>query len=117
MFDKVRAATPEECAALADNSDLTPSTSVWAFEKREGKPDFIVARIALELDPLHFAEDSPTNRRALFVWETENHYRKLGFNEYYFNIDATDEKWLSTVLKWGAQIVSQAPEYRLKKVL
>lgn len=117
MLDKVRVATPEEVASIAEQADLTPTSTVFAFERPGGEPDLLVARIALELDPIFFQPQSGTARRAAFVWDAQNHFRKLGYTEYYFGVNVDDKEWIATIEKWGAERTTDYPEFRFKKTL
>jgi hypothetical protein len=112
-MDAIRYATPEEIESIKETSDLTSATAVVTF----GGKDFGVLRIANELDPIHFHEDTTDKRKLFFLTNIETALRLQGIKEIYFNIRADDEAWLSIAKHWGAEAVSKVPEIRFKKVL
>lgn len=112
-MDIVRKATPEEIAVFADRSDLTPTSDVLTF----GGKDFAVVRTCTEIDPMWFAEESSTTRRAIFAMNLESILRFQGVREIYFNVSVADEKYRGVLEHWGATPVSKEPELRYKKVL
>lgn len=117
-MDKIRLATPEEIQALPRNAELIPPVTVVAFDNSEsGKPDFAVIRTALEIDPVYYAEDSSDRRKLMFQWGLETALRVQGVPMYYFNLNASDEKWLGIVEKFGAERQSSEPEIRFRKFL
>jgi hypothetical protein len=115
-MDRIRLASEAEVASIAEKAWLTPPATVLAFG--EEKPDLAVYRMAPELDPVYFAEDSNTKRRAIFVWGIENGLRMQAvFPHYYFNVAVADKAWQEHVEHWGATRVSGEPEYRYLKRL
>lgn len=113
-MDTIRYATPEEIQAIAPNSDLSQvSTSVVTF----GGKDYAVLRQAFEVDPVHFAEDSPDRRKVWFLMNIETALRLQGIKEFYLNARADDPQWIEVLKHWGAEPVSPTPEIRFKKVL
>lgn len=112
-MDIVRLATPEEVDKIAATSDLTPTSTVITF----GGKDFAVVRQCWEIDPMHFAPESNTQRRLIFGMNLETMLRMNGVKEVYFNVPIADEKYLKVLETWGASPTSKEPELRLKKVL
>lgn len=112
MISGIRLATPEEVEAIRKDSDLTNATRVLVFDN-----DRAVIRMALEVDPVHFAKDTPKHKRALFLWGIENTLRLEGVPEYYFNVRVEDQEFIDTVKGFGAVQVSRGPELRFKKTL
>lgn len=112
-MDTIRKATPEEIANFADRADLTPSSDVLTF----GGKDFAVIRTCTEIDPMFFHESSNVNRKAIFGMNLESILRFQGVREIYFNVPATDEKYIKVLETWGASPTSREPELRFKKVL
>lgn len=117
MLDKIRLASPEEVESIHANADITPRSSVYAFERKEGKPDLMVVRPCLEFDPMLMRPESGIARRVAFTWGLEGIARALGNTEYYFNVRCSDEDWIRNVEKFGAVRTSVEPEYRYKKSL
>lgn len=118
MLEKVRLATPEEVQSIQEHADLTPRSSVYAFDNdKTGKPDLAVVRQTVEVDPMILAPGSNTTRQAAFGWALENILRAFGATEYYWQVSPLAEEWLKNLEKWGAQIVSKEPELRLRKNL
>lgn len=118
-MDNLRLATAEEIAKLQLTSDITPQTTVVAFDNAQtGQPDFAVLRQVFEVDPMLFADGTNSRRKAMFVWALENSFRIMGTPQaYYFNVLASDETWQGVVKTWGAEQISAAPELRFKKLL
>lgn len=112
-MDKIRTATPEEIAAIASVSDITPTSEVLTF----GGKDFAVIRRCVEIDPMHFHEESTTSRKMIFALNLETVLRLTGVTEVYFNVAAKDEAYRKVLDTWGAEPISQEPEIRYKKVL
>lgn len=118
MLDPIRLATPEEVKAIAENSDITPRTNVFAFDNAQtGHPDLAVVRQATEVDPWHIQPASDIRRKVAFIWGLENILRSNGLTEYYFNVHPSDEEWIRNCEKFGAVKVSTEPEWRFKKLL
>lgn len=118
MLDPIRLATPEEIESIRAEADLTPRSSVYAMENsKTGKSDLAVIRQCMEIDPLVRAEGSSLSRAAAFVWALEAILRSAGSSEYYAQIRDTDTDWKQTLVKWGMQPTSTAPEIRFKKLL
>ena len=116
--ERVRLATQEEVASIADSADLTTASAVFAYDRGEGAPPALaVGRLANELDPVIFPEGITDRQRYDFMRLLENHLRLAGVREYYFNIRVSDETWIKTVLVWGAQQQSRGPEFRFRKNL
>lgn len=112
-MDTVRLATEEEIEPIKAICDLGSATSVITY----GGKDFAVFRNSFELDPVIFASETTTKRRALFLMNIESALRLQGFKEIYFNIKADDEVWMDLAKHWGAEPTSPTPEIRFKKVL
>lgn len=112
-MDIVRLATPEEIETIAASSDLTTASSVITF----GGKDFAVLRQCMEIDPMHFAPESSTQRRLIFGMNLETMLRLNGVKEVYFNVPVRDEKYIKVLDTWGATPTSKEPELRFKKVL
>lgn len=118
MLDKIRLATPEEIAPIAEASDLTPRSVVYAFEnKKTGVPDLMVVRQCIEFDPMLMAPESGIQRRVAFTWGLETVARNAGNTEYYFNLRPEDTEWIANVRKWGGEQITPSPELRFKKLL
>lgn len=112
-MDTIRLATPEEIEKIAATSDLTNASRVVSF----GGKDFAVIRNCIEVDPMYFAEDSSTTRRAIFAMNLETLLRFNDVKEIYFNVPVEDEKYRKVLDTWGAVPTSRSPEIRYKKVL
>ena len=113
MISPIRRATEEEVKQIIDKSDLTSTSDVWVWDN-----DKAVTRLALEIDPVHFAPTSGSQRKALFFWGLLNMTRVTGAREIYFNIDAEGTEDYQNILeKMGAQKTTTAPQYRYKLVL
>ena len=112
-MDTIRLATTEEMTAIADKSDITPSSTVITF----GGKDFAVLRNCFELDPVIFDENTGDKRKLFFLTNLETAMRLQGVREIYFNIKADDEAWMNIAKHWGAEPTSPQPEIRFKKVL
>lgn len=112
-MDIIRHATQEEVDSIKDKSDLSTATSVVTF----GGKDFAVYRLAPELDPVIFGEETTDKRKLLFLMNLETALRLQGVKEIYFNVRADDEVYQKVIKNWGAQEVSVTPEIRFKKVL
>jgi len=110
MISPIRRATEEEVKQIAESSDLTPASTVWVWDS-----DKAVIRTAVEVDPVHFAEGSGKQRKALFFWGLMNMLRASGVPEIYFNIDAEGTEDYQAVLeKLGAQKTTAKPQFRYK---
>lgn len=122
-MDKIRLATAEEIEKIASSSDLNPGdiaqsrAEVWAMANGDREPIFGVIRKSIELDPVHIPEGTPDTRKAAFIWGLETGMRMRGVPYYYFNIHERDKKWKETCEKFGAEVLSTEPEFRMKKVL
>ena len=115
-MDKLRPATVEEVQSLlAQGGDIPPGSSVYAFEKPNGTPDFAIARPVVELD-LQFVEANP-RRRLTLLWGLENIFRALGLTEYRFFMDNSDEAYKNAVRNLGAQQTLDPPDANFRKVL
>lgn len=112
-MDIIRQATPEEIEKIAPTSDLTTVSTVVTM----GGKDFAVVRNCIEIDPMHFADDSSNSRRLLFAMNLETVMRLNGVKEIYFNVPVADEKYIKVLNTWGATPTSREPELRFKKVL
>lgn len=120
-MDNLRLASAEEVAGLQLGSDITPTTTVVAFDNaKTGKPDFAVMRLVFEIDPVHYAPDTTDRRKVLFAWALENALRLQGnVSAYYFNLSAEDsaKEWRGVVENLGAEKISPTPEFRYKRLL
>lgn len=115
-MDKVRMATQEEIKGLADFSNLTPGSVVFAYEKQNGEPDFAIVRPVLELD-LAFCKTNP-RRRLWFLANIETALRATGHTEYQFEVDPADTEYQNIIHQHtGAERTSDPQEIRYKKVL
>jgi len=110
-LDKIRLATEEEVAAIAVESDLTPSSRVLAMGDMRA-----VWRVTNEIDPMFF-NGAADSKKYLFVWGIENILRGTGASEFYFNVPATDDGYQKIVEHFGATRTSKEPEYRYKIAL
>lgn len=118
MIPPIRPATKEEIETIAAESDLTPTSAVWAWPQEGKLSDMAVVRQCMEIDPMHFAPTSASHRKAFFAWGLFNMLRVSGVNEIYFNIDTEGmEDYISILEKMGAQKTSAKPQYRFKLVL
>ena len=111
-MDSIKLATPEQVATIADRADLSETTTVWAMGD-----DLSVVRLCCEIDPQIMTPESSGQRKLLFTWGLENMLRVANQKAYYFNVKCEDETYLKIVEKYGAIKVSEAPEFRFKKVL
>lgn len=111
-LDKIRIATEEEVAKIAENSDLTPNSRVLAMGE-----NLAVWRIANEIDPVYFAPDGSNSSKYMFIWGLENILRGSGATEFYFNVPVEDDKYRAIVEHFGATPTSVVPEMRYKIIL
>lgn len=111
-MDDIVLATPDQVESIRAQSDLGPTSSVYAMGE-----DLAVVKQVFELDPVYFSPESTTARRLLFTWGLENMLRGIGVTAYYFNVPTGDDKWKHVVETHGAEQVSRAAEYRYKKLL
>lgn len=117
-MEALRLATPEEVAKISEGLDLTQSSTVVAFPKKDGDPDLAVLRQVTELDPVIFSEGTDDRRKAMFIWAIESGLKILGIvPEIYFNVDANDTKWQHVIETFGGVQTSKHPELRYKKSL
>ena len=116
MIRAIRLATPEEIERIKAESDLTFTSTVFAFETDSGVT-FAVVRQCWEVDPIISEGKDDARRKALLMFGLETGFNMLGISEYYFNIDPADETWKSALQHWGAEQVSKEPQLRFKKQL
>lgn len=120
-MDQIRLATAEEIESIQLGSDITPLSSVVAFDNAvTSKPDFAVLRQVFEIDPMVYSPETTARRKALFIWALEGAIRIQGtVPAYYFNVSAEDDaaEWRATVENFGAEKISPTKEYRYKRVL
>ena len=120
-MDKLRLANAEEIEKIQLGSDITPLTTVVAFENQATQaPDFAVLRSEFRIDPMLYAEGTTPRRKVLFIWALENALRiQGGVSAYYFNVSAEDDakEWRETVENFGAEKISVTPEFRYKRLL
>lgn len=120
-MDKIRLASVEEIEKIQLGADITPLTTVVAFENQAtNKPDFAVLRQVFEIDPMLYAPETTNRRKMLFAWSLENALRIQGtISAYYFNLSAGEEaaEWRGAVEGFGAEKISTGPEFRYKKLL
>lgn len=112
----IRPATEEEVKSIADSADLSDGTVVVALDTPKG-PILAVLRYPVEVDPVVFPEGCDNRQKFIFMRDVATGLKWQGRASFYFNIKADDAEWLQTAEKWGAERVSEAPEYRLKKAL
>lgn len=116
-MNRLRPATPEEVEKIKNESDLGANTYVLALDTQHGTAVAVV-RMAVEADPVHFPPDFPTKLKLLFMRDIETHLAAKGATEYYFNIHADEEPYITAMTKtFEAQQVSQVPEFRFRKNL
>ena len=112
-MDAIKPATPEEIQRISASADITGASTVLSMGE-----NLAVLRQCLELDPVYFADASPTSQRMLFIWGIENILRIQGAREYYFEVPQDNDTWKNAVEKWGAtHVFNGQPMYRYKKVL
>lgn len=114
-MDKVRMASPEEIKTLSDFANLTPGSVVFAYEKKDGEPDFAIVRPVVELD-LAFCKTNP-RRRLWFLANIETAMRATGYTEYQFEVDPADDTYNEVITHLGAERTSDPQEIRYRKVL
>ena len=113
QLDKIRLATAEEIKSIEDKADLTNKSTVLAMGNSLG-----VIRVCTEIDPVFFGEGTTDVRKYWFISSMENMLRGQGmFQEYYFNVPISDEKYNEIVQNFGATPTSREPEIRYKIVL
>lgn len=111
----IRTATPEEIEEIKSKSDLTPTSTVWAWPNERGSADLGVIRSCTELDPVFFSPESGSQRKALFFWAASNIIKAMGSHEIYFNIDAdAPEEYKNVLNKLGAEPTTSKPQIRYK---
>jgi hypothetical protein len=108
MRSNIRLATEEEVKHMLQEGDsnLTPMSRVFAMDDM-----LVVWRVAHELDPFHFADRNPVKMER-FIWGMENILKGAGVTEFFFNTNATDEKWSRWIRKFGGELLSKQPDYR-----
>lgn len=112
-----RIATPEEVQGIAEHSDLTNSSAVWALPNKD-TVDLGVIRNCVELDPVFFSPISGNTRKAMFFWGIANMLKATGAREVYFNIDAdSSEEYKAVLEKLGSVPTTLKPQIRYKLVL
>lgn len=116
-MDNIRLANAQEVESIRLRSDLGPTSTVVAFERKEGPSDLAVIKQVTELDPVFFAPETDNKRKMAFVWALETAMRVMGLPAYYFNVAVSDEAWNSVVKTWGAERTSPSEEYRYVKML
>lgn len=110
MISPIKLATQEQVKEIEAKSDLGPTTQVWAWDR-----DLAVFRVAPEIDPVHFAPTSGSQRKALFFWGLCNMLRAAGHPAVYFDIDAENTEDYQAVLeKMGAVKTTNRPQFRYK---
>lgn len=107
-LEKIRLATEEEVKSIADQANLTPMSRVLAMGDMKA-----VWKVCNELDPVFFAESSPT-KMYKFIWGIENIFMGAGLTEYYFQVPVKSEEYIKIVEHFGGQRQSKEPEYRYK---
>jgi hypothetical protein len=118
MINRIRVATKEEIAAIADVSDLGPTCTVLALDTPEGAMKAVI-RTAIEIDPVIYPEPDKLSMRmrAMFWRDLETVLAAQGATKYYFNVHVTNKAMCDTVKTWGAFQLSTEPEFRFSKVL
>ena len=115
MINRIRVATPEEVAAVAEKSDCQGCT-VLALSTNEGTP-LAVIRTAVEVDPIFYPEGLPDRMKAMFIRDVETVLAAQGVTKYYFNVQASNEKMLNYAKHYGAVQQSTEPELRFVRTL
>lgn len=111
-MDSIKLATPEQVERIRSQSDLELPSTVLAMGE-----DLAVVKQVTEVDPVYFAESSPTSRRLMFIWGIENWLRLNGVPAYYFDVPTDNETWRHNVETHGAEQLSTGPVFHYKKVL
>lgn len=119
MLPPIRLATPEEISKIAKISDLTASSSVWAFPDNnpEKEPILGVIRQCYEVDPIHFPEGTSDQRKVLYAWGIFNILRSMNVPEIYFNVGISQEQYIKVLEKLGAENLNTEPQFRFKKAI
>lgn len=115
MINRIRVATAEEVASIAEKSDIQPGL-VLALSTPEGTP-LAVIRTVTEVDPMFFPEKLSDRMKAMFIRDVETVLAAQGIQKYYFNVLATNEKMINYSTHYGAVKQSVEPEVRFSKVL
>ena len=113
----IRLATAEEVESIREGSDLTGTYSVFALDRREGKPHLAVLKPTMELDPVYFSEGCSSAEKTRFIWGLEERMLGGGITKYFFNVSADDKEWQENLRSWGAIQQSPGPELRFARSL
>jgi hypothetical protein len=113
LLDHVRLATQEEIDQIADKSDILPGkTQVLAKGNIRA-----VVRFPVEANPIIWGEGTTDRERIAFVYALEERMLGAGFDRYYCQVDAQDDKWQKVIENWGFQQVSPQPELRYLRII
>lgn len=115
MINRIRIATQEEVASIAEKSDIQGCT-VLALTTPEGTP-LAVVRTVVEVDPMFFPEKLSDRMKAMFIRDVETVLAAQGVTKYYFNVHTSNEKMINYSTHYGAVQQSVQPEIRFAKVL
>jgi hypothetical protein len=112
----IRLATREEVEALRATSNYTRDSIVFAMDNN-AEPDFAVVKRIVEAEPFYFGKGTNDVQKARFGWALEERLMGMGVEQYFYSVDAADERWLRVQKSWGAQEVSPGAVIRLQKTL
>jgi len=112
-MQRLRLATPEEIEGIRETSDLDASCVILALDTQAGTA-LAVVRCPVEVDPVYFPKEFTDRLKLFFMRDIETYLSTKGFASYYFNILADQEDAVNVMKNWGAEVVSKAPELRLK---
>jgi hypothetical protein len=112
-MNRIRLATPDECEAIKDKSDLDATCTVFALDMQRGVGT-AVRRIETVLDPMISPPEWGLRERQVFKRDLETVMTAQGATSYYFMIPVDEPEWQTVVEKWGAQRVSTAPVFKYK---
>lgn len=120
-MEKIRLASADEIDKLQLGADITPQTTVVAFDNQTtGTPDFAVLRNEFHIEPMLYGPETTARRKLTFIWAIEGALRLQGtVGAYYFNLGAGKDakEWRDTITNFGAEQISTEPEFRFKRLL
>lgn len=118
LIPHIRLATKDEIDKVKEKSDpVLGHTQFLALDSDTGGVDIAVVRNCFEVNPIIYAEGTNDIRRAKFLWGLEERLLGAGIDRYYFQIDSSKEHYIKTVKHWGAEQVSEVPEFRFLKII
>lgn len=106
-------ATPEQVEAIKDRADILPGRT----EIVQLNGNIAVIRMPVEINPVIWREGASDKERTQFIYSLEERLLGAGFDRYYCQIDAKDEKWQRIIEHWGFQKVSPVEEYRYLRLI